>query len=78
MTRSREAKGPCIRCRALIDSSAVRAHDSLQIYHVRVTAEGGIDYYRCRVCGAKLLREHRAGSPGHGWRLLEPPLGADE
>lgn len=71
MKPPRKAKDPCIYCKALIDSSTVEGHDSLQIYHVRVTAEGGIDYYRCRACGSKLSHEHKTNSPSDGWRLLE-------
>jgi DNA-directed RNA polymerase subunit RPC12/RpoP len=67
---SLEEKGPCVYCKALIDASAIERHDSLQVYHVRVTAEGGIDYYRCHTCGSRLSREHKTNGAGKGWRLL--------
>lgn len=63
-------ENPCIDCLTLIHSSAVERHPSLQIYHVRVAAEGDIDYYRCHACGSKLSHEHERNGPSKHWRLL--------
>ncbi len=68
---SLEEQGPCVYCKALIDSSAGERHASLQIYHVRVVAEGDIDYYRCHACGSRLSHEHKRNGPGERWLLCD-------
>jgi hypothetical protein len=61
---------PCIDCKALIDSYRVVQHASLQIFHVRVVAEGDIDYYQCHACGSKLSHEHKRNGPTKRWCLI--------
>jgi hypothetical protein len=63
-------KTPCRDCQALIDSLAFDRHASLEIYHVRVVAEGDVDYYKCQACGTQLLHEHKRNGPSKGWRVL--------
>lgn len=60
---------PCIDCRTLIGSSvANEPHISLKTYVVRVLTEDRIEYYECRACGTKLLRDGMR--PGVRWQLV--------
>jgi hypothetical protein len=62
---------PCIDCRTLIDSSVLNEpHISLKTYVVNVLPDGNAEYYECRACGAKLLREKKEYAPAMRWRLV--------
>jgi hypothetical protein len=62
---------PCVHCRILLDSPVgVEPHASLKTYLVSALSEGKVEYYECRACGTKLLREHRKHDPGVRWQLV--------
>ena len=65
------AEKPCEDCKTLIGSPIVNEpHISLKTYVVKVLAEGRIEYYECRICGVKLLREQKKFDPNISWRLV--------
>jgi hypothetical protein len=62
---------PCVDCRTLIHSSvAIEPHVALRIHTTKVTEQGDTQYYDCRTCGAKLVREQKYNDPHMRWRLL--------
>ena len=61
----------CMDCRNLIDLSvAIEPHVYLRIYSGDISEQGHAQYYGCRICGAKLLREQKLSDPDMRWRLL--------
>jgi len=62
---------PCVDCRNLIDLSvAIEPHVYLGIYGGNISEQAHAQYYDCRICGAKLLREQKLGDNDTRWRLV--------
>jgi hypothetical protein len=65
-----EFENCCVECSLLIDAPVAFApHDSLSLVTTRL-AGGQAEYYACRTCRAKLLRDHKRLEPGKRWRLV--------
>jgi len=55
----------------LIDLSvAIEPHVYLGIYGGNISEQAHAQYYDCRICGAKLLREQKLGDNDTRWRLV--------
>jgi DNA-directed RNA polymerase subunit RPC12/RpoP len=66
-----KSKQICIDCRTLIGAPiSNEPHIALKTYVVKVLAEGRTEYYECRACSAKLLREQRKHDPSERWQLV--------